>query len=128
MSSLRGCSFESLVIDNEILGMVLRATRGIEVTDETLSVDVIREAVIDPGHFLGHDQTMQYMETEYLYPDPGLVSREATDAWEQEGARGLFERSRDTAESILRDYYPRLIHSQVDADILGSLPIRLKLD
>ena len=53
MGSLMGCSFESLVIDDEILGLVLRATRGIEVSDETLSVAVIRESVINPGLFLG---------------------------------------------------------------------------
>ncbi len=127
MGSLMGCSFESLVIDNEILGMVLRATRGIEVSDETLSVDVIREAVIDPGHFLGHDPTMQFMESEYLYPDPGLVSREATDAWEQQGAKDLFEQSREVANALLREYHPQLIEKTINEEIVSSLPIRLNL-
>ena len=125
MGSLMGCSFESLVIDNEILGMVLRTTRGIEVSDETLSVDVIRDSVIDPGHFLGHDQTMEYMETEYLYPEPGLVSRDPTDAWEQQGSTDLFERSRSMTEEILKGHFPRYVEAEVDARIRAGFPILL---
>ena len=125
MGSLMGCSFESLVIDNEILGMVLRTTRGIEVSDETLSVDVIRDSVIDPGHFLGHNQTMEYMETEYLYPEPGLVSRDPTDAWEQQGSTDLFERSRSMTEEILKGHFPRYVEADVDARIRSGYPILL---
>ena len=43
-ASLLGCCFESYVIDNDIIGSVLRTVRGLEVTDETLSVEAIREA------------------------------------------------------------------------------------
>ncbi len=125
MGSLMGCSFESLVIDNEILGMVLRATRGIEVSDETLSIDVIRESVIDPGHFLGHGQTMEYMETEYLYPEPGLVSRDPTDAWEKQGSTDLFERSRSMTQQILKEHFPRYVEAGVDARIRAKFPILL---
>jgi trimethylamine--corrinoid protein Co-methyltransferase len=125
MGSLMGCSFESLVIDNEILGMVLRATRGIEVNDETLSVDVIRESVIDPGHFLGHSQTMEYMESEYLYPDPALVSRDPADAWEQRGSTDLFARSQVMAEEILRQHHPRYLEESMDEAIKSRYPIRL---
>ncbi len=123
MGSLMGCSFESLVIDNEILGMVLRATRGIEVSDETLSVEVIRESVIHPGHFLGHSQTMEFMESEYLYPEPVLVSRDPPDAWEQQGSIDLFERSRTITNAILTEHLPCFIESAVDERIRKKFPI-----
>ena len=105
--------------------MVLRTTRGIEVSDETLSVDVIRDSVIDPGHFLGHGQTMEYMETEYLYPEPGLVSRDPTDAWEQQGSTDLFERSRSMTEDILKGHFPQYVEAEVDARIRAGFPILL---
>ena len=50
MASLMGCSYESLVIDNEMLGMVMRAVRGIEVNDDTLSYSEI-ETIQGEGHF-----------------------------------------------------------------------------
>ena len=37
-------SYDKLVIDNEILGMVLRAVEGIRVDDETLAFDEIAKA------------------------------------------------------------------------------------
>jgi trimethylamine--corrinoid protein Co-methyltransferase len=43
MASLMGYSYESLVIDNEMLGMVMRTVRGIEVNEETLSYRAIKD-------------------------------------------------------------------------------------
>jgi len=49
-ASLLGFCLESLVIDNDALGATLRTVRGLDITDETLSVDVIRDACIGgPG-------------------------------------------------------------------------------
>ena len=123
MGSLMGCSFESLVIDNEILGMVLRAARGIEVSDETLSVETIRECVIDPGHFLGHNQTLRYIESEYLYPT--LADRSPIDAWEQQGSLEMLARSRKRVEDILESHHPVYIDPAIDRAIRDSFPIRL---
>ena len=66
--SLMGASYESYVIDNDTLGAVQRTVRGIEVTDETLSFDVIKAVVHGEGHFLGQAQTIERMETDYFYP------------------------------------------------------------
>jgi len=52
--SLLGCSLESFVLDNDLIGSVMRATRGFEVTDETLSLESIRDVCVDgPGAFSG---------------------------------------------------------------------------
>jgi trimethylamine--corrinoid protein Co-methyltransferase len=67
MGSLMAFSPESLVIDNDMLGTVLRTVRGIEVSDETLSIDVINEVVHGEGHFLRSEQTMELMRSEYEY-------------------------------------------------------------
>ena len=64
-ASLLGTALESFVIDNDIIGAVLRTVRGIEVTDDSLSAEVIDEVVHGEGHFLGHEQTMDLMETGY---------------------------------------------------------------
>ncbi len=123
LGSLMGCSFESLFIDNEALGMILRTARGIEITDETLSLDVIRECAIDPGHFLGNNQTLQYMESEYLYPT--LMDRTASGDWEQEGSRDIFDRSREKVREILASHYPTYIDSTTDQKIRDRYPIQI---
>ncbi len=123
MGSLMGCSFESLFIDNEALGMILRTARGIEITDETLSLEVIKDCAIDPGHFLGNSQTLQYMESEYLYPT--LMDRTATGDWEDEGSRDTLERSREAVSSILASHYPTYIDSATDQKIRERYPIKI---
>ena len=123
LGSLLGCSFESLVIDNDIIGMAQRALRGIEVTDETLALDVIKNVALDPGHYLGHPQTLELMESEYLYPELG--DRSPPGAWEKEGATDMFQRAQERAREVLSSHYPNYIDAGVDAKIRDSFPIRL---
>ena len=123
LGSLLGCSFESLVIDNDIIGMAQRALRGVEVSDETLALDVIKNVALDPGHYLGHPQTLALMESEYLYPELG--DRSPPGAWEKEGAQDMFQRAQDRAREVLSDHYPNYIDAEVDAKIRAQFPIRL---
>ena len=123
LGSLMGCAFEQLVIDNDMLGMVLRTVRGIEVTDETLSLDAIKEVALDPGHYLGHPQTLALMESEYLYPNVG--DRTAPGAWEQEGSKDMLERAHEKVVEVLSSHYPNYIDAAADAEIRGRFPIKL---
>ena len=123
LGSLMGCAFEELVIDNDMLGMVLRTVRGIEVTDETLSLDAIKEVALDPGHYLGHPQTLALMESEYLYPNVG--DRTAPGAWEQQGSKDMLERAHEKVVEVLSSHYPNYIDASADAEIRERFPIKL---
>lgn len=69
-----------LVIDNEIARYVRRAVRGIEVTDETLAVDVVEQVGIN-GHTFDLDHTAaHYREEELLSPFFDALSWGATDS------------------------------------------------
>ncbi|HCD49027.1 MAG TPA: methyltransferase, partial [Alphaproteobacteria bacterium] len=58
-ASLLGFCMESLIIDNDMLGQVMRCVRGIEVNETTLSVQTMKDVCIDgPGHYLGHTATI----------------------------------------------------------------------
>jgi trimethylamine--corrinoid protein Co-methyltransferase len=122
-ASLLGASFEAMVIDDEMVGMIKRVVRGIEVTDETLSYDVIREAVEGPGHFLGHPQTLSLMETEFHYPS--LSDRTPPAEWQDGGARDMRERARTRVREILSTHYPTYINAKTDERIRERFPIRL---
>jgi trimethylamine--corrinoid protein Co-methyltransferase len=120
IGSLMGCSFESMVIDDEAGGMILRSLRGIEVTDETMAVDIIHQCAIDPGHFLGNPHTLTYMNSEFVYPQ--LMDRERTDTWENEGKTDLLERAREKADSILNSHFPNYFGA-ADAQVRADFPI-----
>jgi len=123
LASLTGCSFEAMVIDNEMLGCVQRALRGIEVTDETLSYQVIRDVAYGEGHFLGHPQTLELLETEYLYPD--IADRSAARAWQEAGAQDIRDRARECARKLLASHYPEYIDRAADEKIRARFPIVL---
>ena len=123
LSSLLTCSAEMMVIDDEVLGAALRTVRGIEVTDETLSLDVIESAVRGPGHFLGADQTLSVMESEYVYPSVG--DRQSPDDWRDSGASDVRERARIRARRLLSDHFPVYIPPERDAAIRERFDILL---
>ncbi len=123
LASLLGCSFEAMVIDNEMLGVVQRALRGIEVTDELLSYDVIREVVEGPGHYLGHAQTRELMRTEYLYPEIG--DRHSPTQWEHDGSTDIRIRARERVRQLLSSHYPVHVDRAADRRIRERFPIRL---
>ena len=118
-----GQSFEGLLIDNDLLGNAQRLLRGIEVNDETLSFDVIRDTVSGIGHYLGPDQTVQLMRSEFQYPD--IADRTSQGAWEEEGSRSIYDRAHERVQEILSKHYPEHIDRAVDAKIRAWFPIRL---
>jgi trimethylamine---corrinoid protein Co-methyltransferase len=112
------------VVDNDMLGVVQRTLRGIEVSDETLAVDIIREVALGgPGHFLGHTDTLAKMETEYLYPV--IADRQSSDMWRQAGSRDIQESARQRVRQVLSSHYPQYIDPGIDAEIRGRFPIQL---
>ncbi len=123
LASLLGCSFEAMIIDDEMLSSIRRIARGIEVTDETLSLDVIAEVTAGPGHFLGSGQTMALMETEYVYPKH--ADRSSPDDWADDGATDIRERAAETAREILASHFPEQIDATSDAAIRHAYSIRL---
>jgi trimethylamine--corrinoid protein Co-methyltransferase len=126
MGSLMGCSLEAMVIDNDLIGAVQRALRGIEVTDETLSYDVIARTVLGPNHYLGAEQTLALMQTEYLYPRIG--DRSSLADWEYRGAPDLMELAGARVREILGSHYPAQLPADVDAQLRERYDIRLPVD
>ena len=122
--SLLACSLESFVLDNDLIGAVMRATRGIEVSDETLSLETIREVCVGgPGHFLGHDQTLALMQSDYFYP--ALGDRSTPQEWDKNDRKDLLAEARLRTREILAGPPPRHISPEVDTAVRARFPIRL---
>lgn len=123
LGSLMGMSFEGMVIDDDMIGNIMRVVRGIEVTDETLSYDVIKDTVYGEGHFLNQGQTLQLMKSEYLYPE--LADRRTPGEWEDSGKEDILELAREKTQKILSSHYPEYISPEADKKIRDKFDIRL---
>jgi trimethylamine--corrinoid protein Co-methyltransferase len=126
LGSLMALSLESMVIDNDMLGAVLRTVRGIEVNKETLSYPVIEQVVHGEGHFLRTEQTLGLMRSEYEYPS--LADRRTPGEWEAAGSPDIREQAAERVRSILSSHYPEYIDPAVDAKIRDTFPILLPRD
>jgi len=108
-------SYEQMIIDDEILGMVLRAMRGIEVNDDTLAVDVISK-VGPGGHFLTQKHTSKHVGSEFFFPRIG--NREKRERWKKTGAKNAGQRSKEMVKETLKhakfDLIPRDIKDELD--------------
>ena len=124
VGSLIGQSFEGMVIDNDMLGNVQRLLRGIEVTDETLSYEVIENTVFGAGHFLNQPQTLELMQKEYLYPE--VADRRTPGEWEVTGKEDIYRLAHEKVKKTLSSHYPDYIDPAADRRIRDKFPIRLE--
>ncbi len=123
LESLLTVAYEQYVIDNDVNGEIMRMLKGIEVTEESLSIAVIDDVCKGPGHFLGHAQTLALMNSEYLYPS--LLDRDNRDDWEQKGARDIREAAREKARKVLAEHWPQPISPDLDAELRRRFEIVL---
>ncbi|MDH3499676.1 MAG: trimethylamine methyltransferase family protein [Acidimicrobiia bacterium] len=123
LASLLACSLEMMVIDNDLLGAVNRTVRGIEVTDDTLATKVIKDVIFGAGHFLGHAQTLDLMQRDYVYPTVG--DRLSPDDWVDAGATSAAQRAHEQVTKVLATHHPEHVDPAVDELIRARFPIRL---
>ncbi|MBW2057736.1 MAG: trimethylamine methyltransferase family protein [Deltaproteobacteria bacterium] len=102
-------SYEKYVVDNEILGEVMRVLKGIEVTPETLAFEVTR-AVGPGGNYLSEDHTCQYMRQEHFLPS--VADRNDRDTWIKTGRKDTFRRAHELATEILRTHHAEPLDSR----------------
>ena len=106
-------SNEQLTIDNDIIEMVKRVVEdGIEVNEDTLGLDSIRDVEFD--EFITHKTTRDNI---HGYSSPQLINRQMREDWEAAGSKDLAMNAHDFLKEELADYEPK----QIDADILKDM-------
>tara|TARA_R110002073_G_scaffold158586_1_gene313884 strand:+ start:73 stop:1611 length:1539 start_codon:yes stop_codon:yes gene_type:complete len=123
-ASLLGFCHESLILGNDLIGQALRCVRGIEVTDDTLALEEIRQVCIGgPGHYLGTEQTLSRMEADHVYP--ALGDRSSPKEWAEKGKPDLIEKATARKEQILAERAKARLDPALDAAIREKFNIHL---
>jgi len=97
MESGLTCSFEMIVLTDELIALTDNLMKGIEINEDTLMLDEIHN-VGPGGHFLNTDQTMTRFK-DFWYP--GLIDRSIRPTWLDEGGTTLGERLTSRVKEIL---------------------------
>lgn len=121
-ASLLGFCLESLVLGDDLLGQVLRCVRGIDVTEDSVSLEAMREVCLEgPGHYLGHPQTLSVMQTEYVYP--AVADRTSPKEWAELGKPDLIQKAIERKNRILSQSTGPLFDPATDAAIRAAFNI-----
>jgi len=94
-------SLQQLVMMDEVIGMVKRILRGIQVTPETLALEVIGR-VGPGGHYLEDEHTFKHFKEEFWRTE--LIDRRRFESWETGGRKTLGERVQEKLNQILDTY------------------------
>ena len=120
--SLMGFCMESLVLGDDLLGQVLRCVKGIEVTEDSVSLEAMKSVCLGgPGHYLGHDQTLALMQTEYIYPE--VADRTTPKLWVEMGSPDLVQQAILRKNRILAEGSWPMIDPAVDAAVRAKYRI-----
>jgi trimethylamine--corrinoid protein Co-methyltransferase len=106
-------SLDMLVLQDEIIGFVKRAVRPLEVNDESLAFDAIRE-VGPGGTFLDHETTLAGHRREIW--SPRLLDRQYYEAWLEGGAGSAEERCAERKRELLSSHKPEPVPADLDRE------------
>jgi len=107
-------SLEMLVMSDEIIALTRRILRGIEVSDDTLMLDLI-DRVGPGGEFMSTVETARRCRTEIW--NATLMDRNAWFNWEAAGSQTMPDRIQARLREILSTYKPQPLPAGVAAQI-----------
>jgi trimethylamine--corrinoid protein Co-methyltransferase len=109
-SAMTGSVFQLAMMD-EAIGYARRITRGIEVNEDTLAVDVIHNVGPD-GRYLHQEHTHRHYKTEFWHPE--LCDRRNYGEWDTMGRTTMRDRVIARVRDILATHQPSPIKPETE--------------
>ena len=106
-------SLDILTLQNEIIGYVESVMREIEVSAETLGLDMIAD-VGPGGTFIDREHTARHFRRELWMPR--LLDRDYYQAWRDAGGPAMEDRCRERKEEILAMPTPEPLPKELDRE------------
>jgi trimethylamine--corrinoid protein Co-methyltransferase len=115
LESARTASYEQLIISHEIVSMVTRILNGINIDDEKLAIDVIRN-VGPGGNYLREIKAVQHTSKHILQEhwQPLISDRSARSEWELKGSKDIVIRAKEKVQEILATHKPEPLDKEIE--------------
>ncbi len=114
-------SFEKLIVDAEMLQMMSEYLRPIEINEETIALDAIREAGAG-GHFFGVAHTMSRYEDAFY--QPFLSDSRNFENWQEGGSENTQARANRIWKQLLREYQQPALDPAIDEQLTDYITRR----
>ena len=113
LDSIMTTSYEKFIIDEEMIRRVRHIYKGIDTSDEALSVNVIQE-VGQTGSYLMHTNTFEHFRESWL---PTVSEWDSYDEWVAKGSEDVVVRANRKYKEILNNAPESLIDKALDDDL-----------
>ena len=114
METYNCVSFDKMMVDHEIVGLIKRIGRGVEVNARTLAFDLIRE-VGPQGAYINQAHTFKNFRQEFYQPE--ISDRNNYDQWVKKGSLRAEERANARWKNLLAEYQEPQLPAEVDRDL-----------
>jgi len=95
------CSPAQLVLGNDIIGMVKRFIRGVDVNKDTIAREVI-EVVGPGGNYLQQEHTLKNFKHELWRPT--IFTRQPYDTWQKKGSKDTNSKIAERVKEIIDNH------------------------
>jgi trimethylamine--corrinoid protein Co-methyltransferase len=113
--------YEKFVMDCELLGMFYKFANGLDLSEENLAMDSIRE-VAPGGHHLGTEYTTKHFTTAFYRAE--LFDYNSFDQWAEEGSKTALDRAAEKVEQLLKDYQAPDLDEALDEELQAYITTR----
>jgi len=94
-------SLEQLIIDNEIVSVIKKFFKGMQINEETAATDLIAKVGI-LGSFLEEKHTLAFFRNEIFASQ--ISDKLRLDAWVNKGSKDTLERAREIAKRKIKEH------------------------
>ncbi|MBL0372101.1 trimethylamine methyltransferase family protein [Rhizobium sp. KVB221] len=107
-------SYEKFILDVDLLQMIAEFLRPLDVSDEALALDAIRD-VGPGGHFFGTAHTLARYENAFY--SPIISDWRNNESWVEAGSPTAFDKASKVAKSVLASYERPPIDPAVEEEL-----------
>ncbi len=106
-------SLESLVLNEEMMGMVKQFGKGINTDEEHMALDLI-EKVGPSGEYVTTDHTFDHWKEWFL---PQLQDRSDYETWKNNGSKTMLDRVKERTNYLLENHKPEPLDEKLEKEL-----------
>ena len=103
------------IMDDDVAGVIGRLIEGIDVSDQTLALDLINEIGPLPGFYLNTAHTRSWWKKEQFVPK--VADLLPYGQWQKEGKKTALDRAKERMNEILQTHRPVALSDEQEKEI-----------
>lgn len=107
-------SLELIVATDEFISMVKSIMKGVEITPETLALDVIEQVGSSGGNYMDEEHTLNHFRENWF---PKLANRDNYEQWMAAGGLSLGDKANQRVQQILAEHKPKPLPQELIAEL-----------